>query len=111
METRQSRLKWSMIGVGAAVVATGMVGYASIPDASGTIHGCYRPGAAGYVRLVDGVACQGAEQAIHWSARGPAGPAGPPGPAGAPGATSVQWRSAQGVGFARAFCLAGEVLV
>jgi hypothetical protein len=38
------------------------------------------------------------------------GAAGPPGPAGSPGLQTINYRSSQGTGFARAFCLAGEKL-
>jgi len=112
MLARHSRVKWLLMGAGVATVAMGVVAYASIPDATGTIHGCFRPGHSGFVRLVDGSACLPGEQAIAWNQTGPAGPAGPPGPAGTAGTSlNLQWRSAQGVGLARAFCLPGEVLV
>src|SRR5689334_16636774 len=71
-----------------AVVAAAAVGaaYASIPDSTGVIHGCYDK--AGNLRVIDpsaGQKCVGTDTAITWNRQGPqgnAGPAGPPGPRG-----------------------------
>jgi hypothetical protein len=77
-----------MITAGSA----GAVGYAAVPDADGTIHGCYRR-MLGTPRVTDASSanpvlrkCSAAETAISWSQAGPMGPAGPSGPPGLPGA-------------------------
>ena len=88
----------------AAIIATalalaGGAAWASIPDASGVIHGCYpRPGAqARALRVIDtdvGQACAVDETPLSWNqpglrgttgAQGPAGVRGPSGARGAPG--------------------------
>jgi hypothetical protein len=81
--------------------AVGGIAYASIPDPSGVIHGCYNTGSnpSGQLRVIDtgkGAACSKNEQALTWNQTGPRGPEGPQGPqgpagpkgdAGAPGPT------------------------
>lgn len=68
--------------VATALIATGVgVAAASVPDASGIIHGCY--GNSGNLRIVDteeGQACnQHSETSLDWSQIGPQGPQGPAG--------------------------------
>lgn len=100
------------IGILAAVAALAVAGiaYASIPDGSGVIHGCYskpsKPGTPpGSLRVVDtgaGQSCDANEVPLTWNQQGqrgttgpqgpqgsagPAGPTGPAGPAGAAGPT------------------------
>jgi hypothetical protein len=63
-------------------VAAGGVAYASIPDSSGVIHGCYKT-SNGQLRVIDtglGQTCHN-ENAISWSQQGPPGPPGPAGSA------------------------------
>jgi hypothetical protein len=68
-----------------AVVVTGLaggIGYATIPDPAGVIHGCYKP-ANGSLRVIDrsaGGACSSGERALSWNQAGPPGPAGTAGP-------------------------------
>lgn len=95
MKLSMPMLRWFLIGAGCSFIAVGAVAYASIPDATGVIHGCFKPG--GTVRLVDG-ACRAGETAIAWDQQGTP-------------AFIVQWRHDQGVGLARAMCLPGERLV
>ncbi|HKX82764.1 MAG TPA: hypothetical protein VJL58_00960 [Pyrinomonadaceae bacterium] len=59
------------------------IAYASIPDANGIIHGCYKK-AGGTLRVVDGgVQCASNELALNWNQTGPQGPPAPmEGPAG-----------------------------
>lgn len=82
--------------VGALAVAATV--QASIPDAGGVIHGCYKTN-GGNLRVVDtdqGQACSNSETALQWNQqgvpgaqgpRGPQGPQGPQGPKGDPGST------------------------
>jgi hypothetical protein len=70
--------------------------WATIPDAGGVIHGCYKP-ENGQLRIVEGdAACGPSETAIQWNAtgiqgpQGPQGPIGPQGPQGAPGDDSTR---------------------
>lgn len=95
MKLPMPMLRWFLIGAGCSFIAVGAVAYASIPDAGGVIHGCFKPGST--VRLVDG-ACRAGETAIAWNQQGTP-------------AFTVQWRQDQGVGLARAMCLPGERLV
>ena len=76
--------------LGAALAFTGLAVYASIPDAGGVIHGCYKR-VSGALRVIDDAVapCDANETRLTWSQRGAPGPAGaqgPPGPAGPPGA-------------------------
>jgi hypothetical protein len=67
--------------VGALLVAGG-IAYATIPDASGVIHGCYKTN-QGTLRVIDtdkGQACASSETSLDWSQTGPQGPQGPTGP-------------------------------
>lgn len=107
----------------------GAVAYATIPDSSGVIHGCYQKSSR-KLRLIDtdtGARCRPAEVAISWNQvgpqgklgptgpQGPSGPIGPQGPTGPQGpsgaATTYNYRLGliiPGTSVARAFCLAGE---
>ena len=85
----------SLVILGGTIGVLGLVAgiaVASIPDASGVIHACYKS-AQGQVRIVEAAAdCNPSESAIQWSQTGPsgpAGPAGPQGPQGPPGATGA----------------------
>jgi hypothetical protein len=68
---------------------------ASIPDANGVIHGCYKTN-TGSLRVIDntGSSCAASETPLTWSQRGPTGAkgatgaAGPSGPTGASGPLS-----------------------
>lgn len=68
-----------------AVLVVAGVAYASIPDSSGVIHGCYQTN-KGSLRVIDSSAsCAVGETALNWSQTGPPGAQGvqgPPGPAG-----------------------------
>lgn len=62
--------------VGAAVAIAGGIAYATIPDSSGVIHGCYGPN--GLLRVIDdsSTACGSNEKSLTWNQTGPQGPAG-----------------------------------
>jgi hypothetical protein len=82
-------------GVAAAVVvvaavAVGGIAYASIPDANGVIHGCYRK-TTGQLIVIDsgGKGCEEGWTPLNWSQTGPTGLTGPTGPTGATGATGA----------------------
>jgi len=73
-----------MVIAGAALILLGALAYASIPDANGVIHGCYKK-SGGTLRVIDDAVSQcdsRAEVAIQWSQTGPQGPQGPAGPQG-----------------------------
>jgi hypothetical protein len=84
------------------------VAYASIPDASGVIHGCVKNGTTGQreIRVIDTAyttVCSAGWTAVTWNQtgpqgpvgatgpQGPAGPAGPQGPVGPTGATNATY--------------------
>src|SRR6185312_14584418 len=60
--------------------------FASIPDASGVIHGCYNS-TNGTQRIIDTAvaSCKIGETAIQWNQTGPQGPQGPQGIQGVQG--------------------------
>jgi len=96
------------LAVGGAVFGIATAVQASIPDASGVIHGCYNASLAhgsptGALRVVDtskpGGVCASWEVSLNWNANGVTGakgatgargPTGPKGPTGAKGPTGVQ---------------------
>jgi Collagen triple helix repeat (20 copies) len=89
---RGRRALFAAVLVGALVA--GGVAYASIPDGSGTIHGCYATGTVkgaekGTLRVINSPSesCGDGEQALNFSQTGPQGPVGPVGPRGPTGAT------------------------
>src|SRR5205809_871138 len=89
----------SLLFIIGALLVLGGVAYASIPDASGVIHGCYSS-TSGALRVIDtalGQVCSAAaEKALNWNQTGPTGPTGstgstgPQGPKGNTGATGPQ---------------------
>jgi len=105
--SRGGRLLLALL-VGGAVFGIATAVQASIPDASGVIHGCYhrtanpgtRPGALRVIDTDRGQSCYADENPLDWSANagatgatgptgvtGPTGPTGPAGPTGATGPT------------------------
>jgi hypothetical protein len=75
-----------VVATATVLVAGAGVAWASIPDSSGVIHGCYAT-SGGALRVIDSAktSCKGTEKSLTWNRRGPAGPQGPAGPAGPPG--------------------------
>jgi hypothetical protein len=68
-----------MAGFTALLVAGG-IAYATIPDSSGVIHGCYSK-SGGSLRVIDASVtnCKSTETALGWNQSGAPGPPGPPG--------------------------------
>jgi hypothetical protein len=105
------------LAVGGAVFGIATAVQASIPDASGVIHGCYgKPGTPqkGELRVIDtgtGEACRYYENPLSWNQRGvtgptgargqtgPTGPKGFTGPTGSSGATGATGPSGSSHGY------------
>jgi hypothetical protein len=68
------------------MAATGIVAYATIPDANGVIHGCYTK-STGAIRVIDDSVtnCTSKETALNWNVQGQQGPQGATGPQGLQG--------------------------
>ncbi|HXH96419.1 MAG TPA: hypothetical protein VNH40_04340 [Gaiellaceae bacterium] len=83
-----------VLGVGAVLAFGVTLAVASIPDAGGVIHACYKT-SQGQTRIVESAAdCNPAETAIEWNhagTQGPQGPQGPEGPAGADGTPGMSF--------------------
>jgi hypothetical protein len=82
------RARWVVLGIFVGALVGGSVAYASIPDSSGVIHGCYQK-ISGNLRVVDPAtdSCRSSEVGLDWNQAGPTGATGPAGPKGATGAT------------------------
>src|SRR5438128_1132163 len=68
----------------AVAISGGAIAYASIPDSSGVIHGCYTV-SGGALRVIDtakGQTCATGQHGLNWNQKGPRGPAGPAGVSG-----------------------------
>jgi hypothetical protein len=67
----------TVLAVIAAGLAAGGIAYASVPDASGVIHGCYQK-VNGQLRVIDSSTdnCGPSEVALNWNQTGPQGPSG-----------------------------------
>jgi hypothetical protein len=75
-----------LVSVAALTVALGGVAYATIPDSSGVIHGCYQKN-VGNLRVINSPShgCRPSEVALNWNQTGPTGATGATGTAGATG--------------------------
>jgi hypothetical protein len=108
----------TIAGVAAALLLVGGIAVASIPDASGVIHGC-RKNSDGQLRVIDsdlGQTCATGWTPLNWSQTGPQGPAGAAGVSGREvvrTALNVPANSyAAGEGFSLyAFCPSGKLVV
>ena len=86
---RRGRLS-VLIAVGVGLAAGG-IAYASIPDGTGVIHGCYKT-TGGSLRVIDtsvGGTCNSSETPLSWSQTGPKGATGARGPTGAAGTNGL----------------------
>ena len=75
----------ALVVVGALLV--GGIAYATVPDGSGVIHGCYQKN-QGSLRIIDtgqAQTCSSSESPLNWSQTGPQGPQGPQGTQGPQG--------------------------
>ena len=77
---RSHLAKVGMASVVAGLTLGGGLAWASIPDASGVIHGCYKNG-SGDLRVVDLAtsSCKSNETSLLWNQAGALGPQGPQG--------------------------------
>ncbi len=80
------RRRFAITSAGVLVAAViGGVAWAAIPDANGTIHGCYKA-QHGQLRVIDtGESCLPSEVALSWNQAGQQGATGPQGATGATG--------------------------
>ena len=88
--SRRSQRFMVLFGVGISLLS--IIAYATIPDSSGVIHGCYKT-SNGSLRVIDSPAVQcdpRNETAISWSQTGPQGSQGAPGPEGPQGPVGPQ---------------------
>jgi hypothetical protein len=115
---RSGRVRLTALVAVVVGLAAGGIAYASIPDSSGVIHGCYKT-VGGALRVIDtdkGGKCVPSETALSWSQTGPKGATGaqgatgPTGPSG-PGATSGTATLAQAPGAHLLVTLANGVSV
>jgi hypothetical protein len=89
----RSKRLFVVVGAIAGTALVGGIVYATIPDASGVIHGCV--GGGGKLRTIDtdaGETCHGGETPLNWNQQGPQGIQGPQGlqgPQGAQGPAGV----------------------
>lgn len=76
----------TLVAAVAAALVAGGVAYATIPDSSGTIHGCYQK-SGGALDVIDATVttCGKSQTELDWNVQGPTGPQGPQGPQGAQG--------------------------
>ena len=101
MRSRYSGRRLAVV-LGVAIIGLALVGsiaYASIPDSSGVLHGCYSANGANakggaQLNLVnsDQATCTNGQTAVTWSQTGPAGGTGPTGPTGPAGPSDI-WDS------------------
>jgi len=86
------RTRAVVFGVVVAATITVGVAYASVPDATGVIHGCYSNAGTHALRVIDTAKtpnCPKNTTSLTWNQMGPRGATGSTGPAGTPGATGA----------------------
>jgi len=92
----RTKVQAALFGAVLAGSAIAGVSYASIPDGSGAIHGCYTDASPHVLRVIDTAKtpkCPAETTAINWNQTGPQGPqgaSGPQGPSGLGGVTGLQ---------------------
>lgn len=88
---RSRRTQHALVLSSASIFLLGIIAYASIPDANGVVHGCYKT-SNGSLRVIDSPSVQcdpRNETAISWNQAGPVGPQGLQGPVGPQGGQGV----------------------
>lgn len=91
-----NRKRFGLLLLATVALSVAGVAYATIPDTSGVIHGCFKAGAGdddgghgkGALRVIDtdkGETCKNSELALDWNQTGPQGPQGIQGPQGPQG--------------------------
>jgi hypothetical protein len=78
MRMLKGRAGMAIAGLATSAAVAAGVAYATIPDETGVIHGCYSNG-LGILRVIDpsaGQQCRGTETSLDWNQTGPQGPSG-----------------------------------
>ena|SRR5438067_4976909 len=84
------RIATAAVGLLLLAAASAGIARAMIPDATGTVHACFKR-TNGQLRVVQSAGdCLNSEQSLDWRQVGPTGVQGPPGPQGATGPQGVQ---------------------
>src|SRR5689334_22586589 len=75
---RSLKSRLTLLAVVTIALAGGSVAFATIPDSSVVIHGCYKT-ATGDLRVIDTgfTSCKPGESPLSWNQTGPTGPQGP----------------------------------
>ena len=100
MKAGRRRIPAALATAAGVLLVVAGVAYATIPDSSGAIHGCYAR-SGGSLRVIDATVtnCKAGETSLDWNvqgqqgpqgSQGPNGPAGPAGPQGPQGPTGSQ---------------------
>jgi hypothetical protein len=100
MKAGRTRIPAALATAAGVLLVVAGVAYATIPDSSGAIHGCYARSGGG-LRVIDASVtnCKAGETSLDWNvqgqqgpqgSQGPNGPAGPAGPQGPQGPTGSQ---------------------
>jgi hypothetical protein len=109
-----TRRRLLLLGVVVALAASAGIAYATIPDAGGVIHACYKSTGdnAGAVRVIDAPAqsCKASESALDWNQTGPQGPQGPSGPQGPQGPSGPQGPAGGAAGLFRQSQVGGPII-
>ena len=91
MKTGRRRIPAALATAAGVLLVVAGVAYATIPDSSGAIHGCYAR-SGGSLRVIDATVtnCKSGETSLDWNVQGQQGPQGPNGPAGPVGPQGPQ---------------------
>ena len=77
MKAGRRRIPAALATAAGVLLAAGGVAYATIPDSSGAIHGCYAR-SGGSLRVIDATVtnCKTGETSLDWNVQGQQGPQG-----------------------------------
>jgi hypothetical protein len=89
---RLTRKRVALIVGSVTLLTASGIAYATIPDTSGVIHGCYvrSTGALKVIDTAKGQVCNSEQQALNWNQAGPVGARGETGPRG-PSGSAKAW--------------------